>query len=96
MTAASQIQASAADHEDAARFAEEAGGLLLGIRARIDDGEAADRIKHEGDLRSHELLLARLGDTHPDDAVLSEEGADDPARLDAARVWHGVGGRAAV
>jgi 3'(2'), 5'-bisphosphate nucleotidase len=80
-------QASDADHRDAARFAEEAGRLLLGIRTRIDEGEDADRIRREGDLRSHELLLARLGDAHPDDAVLSEEGADDLARLDAPRVW---------
>jgi 3'(2'), 5'-bisphosphate nucleotidase len=78
---------SEADHEDAARLAEEAGRLLLGIRARIDGGEPADRIRREGDLRSHELLLERLGDAHPDDAVLSEEGVDDLARLDAARVW---------
>jgi 3'(2'), 5'-bisphosphate nucleotidase len=81
------MRASLADHEDAARFAEEAGRLLLGIRARIDGGEAVDLIRHEGDLRAHELLLARLTETHPDDAVLSEEGADDPARLDAERVW---------
>ena len=82
-----RMSASPADHEDAARFAEEAGRLLLGIRARIDDGEAVDLIRHEGDLRSHELLLARLTEAHPDDAVLSEEGADDLARLDAERVW---------
>ena len=81
------MSASPADHEDAARFAEEAGRLLLGIRTRIDDGEAVDRVRHEGDLGSHELLLGRLADTHPDDAVLSEEGADDLARLDAERVW---------
>ena len=81
------MRASPADHEDAARFAEEAGRLLLGIRARIDDGEPVDHIRKEGDLRAHELLLARLTETHPDDAVLSEEGADDPARLDAERVW---------
>jgi 3'(2'), 5'-bisphosphate nucleotidase len=80
-------QPSDADHEDAARLAEEAGRLLLDIRARLDDGEAADRIRREGDLRSHELLLGRLRDMHPDDAVLSEEGADDRSRLDADRVW---------
>ena len=80
-------QASAADHADAARLAEEAGRLLLGIRTRIDDGEAASHVKDEGDLRSHELLMDRLHETHPDDAVLSEEGADDPVRLGADRVW---------
>jgi len=81
------VSASPADHEDAARFAEEAGRLLLRIRARIDAGEAVDRIRHDGDLGSHELLLGRLAGAHPNDAVLSEEGADDLARLDAERVW---------
>ena len=74
-----RMSASPADHDDAARFAEEAGRLLLGIRARIDAGEPVDHIRHEGDLRAHELLLARLTETHPDDAVLSEEGVDDVA-----------------
>ena len=81
------MRASPADHQDAARFAEEAGRLLLGIRTRIDAGEAIDRVRHDGDLGSHELLLGRLADAHPHDAVLSEEGADDLARLDAERVW---------
>jgi 3'(2'), 5'-bisphosphate nucleotidase len=31
--------------------------------------------------------VAALRDSHPDDAVLSEEGVADPARLDASRVW---------
>jgi 3'(2'), 5'-bisphosphate nucleotidase len=39
------------------------------------------------DRQSHELLVAELARLRPDDAVLSEEGADDPARLTADRVW---------
>ncbi len=31
--------------------------------------------------------MARLGELHPEDAVLSEEGKDDARRLDAERVW---------
>lgn len=31
--------------------------------------------------------MRRLAEHRPDDAVLSEEGADDPARLGAERVW---------
>jgi 3'(2'), 5'-bisphosphate nucleotidase len=31
--------------------------------------------------------MARLKEMHPEDAVLSEEGVDDPVRLGAARVW---------
>ena len=79
--------ASPRDHTDAAELAEEAGRLLLEIRPRIDAGEAVTVVKRDGDLRSHDLLLARLTELHPDDAVLSEEGVDDPVRLDAARVW---------
>jgi 3'(2'), 5'-bisphosphate nucleotidase len=78
--------AGADDHADAALLADEAGRLLLGIRARIGDQPAAE-VKDEGDRQSHELLVARLAELHAADAVLSEEAADDPARLTAARVW---------
>jgi 3'(2'), 5'-bisphosphate nucleotidase len=74
------------DHADAAQLAGEAGQLLLGIRARIGD-EPAGAVKDEGDRRSHELLVARLAELYPEDAVLAEEAADDHARLRAARVW---------
>src|SRR5690606_455707 len=33
------------------------------------------------------FLMAELATARPDDAVLSEEGADDHARLSAERVW---------
>jgi 3'(2'), 5'-bisphosphate nucleotidase len=74
------------DHALAARLAEEAGVLLLGVRDEVGfaDGRA---LKDAGDLRSHEFLMARLAETRPDDAVLSEEGKDDPVRLEADRVW---------
>jgi 3'(2'), 5'-bisphosphate nucleotidase len=78
--------ATAADHTDAARLAEEAGALLVQLRGRIG-AEPAERIKDEGDRRSHDLLMERLATLHPHDAVLSEEGADDEARLAAERVW---------
>ena len=74
------------DHGDAAALAEEAGRLLLELRRRIGD-EPADAIKDEGDRRSNELLLRRLAELYPGDAVLSEEAADDHARLGAERVW---------
>src|SRR5690606_26054797 len=41
----------------------------------------------EGDRRSHELLAAELAAARPEDAVLSEEGVADLARLRAPRVW---------
>jgi 3'(2'), 5'-bisphosphate nucleotidase len=65
-------------------LAEQAGQLLLELRAA--DGEA-DSLRRDGDRRSHEFIAARLATARPGDAVLSEEGRDDPARLSADRVW---------
>ena len=44
-------------------------------------------MRSEGDRQAHELLAAELAAARPADAVLSEEGADSTARLDAERVW---------
>jgi 3'(2'), 5'-bisphosphate nucleotidase len=72
------------DHQLAARLARRAGALLLSLREeRLDESER----RVEGDRRSHELLMAALREAVPGDAVLSEEGKDDRARLAAARVW---------
>ena len=67
----------------AADLAQRAGDLLLRIRAE-EHGPELGRI---GDKRSNELILAGLAEARPDDAVLSEESADDPVRLQARRVW---------
>jgi 3'(2'), 5'-bisphosphate nucleotidase len=40
-----------------------------------------------GDLASHRFLVQELAAARPDDAVLSEEGLEDPRRFDADRVW---------
>ena len=76
------------DHRDAAAIATEAGQLLVALRATMQ-GAGADPtdLRAEGDRRSHDFIVAALAELHPDDAVLSEEGADDAARLEAARVW---------
>ena len=74
------------DHEVAARLATEAGQLLLAVRAELADATAAER-KAAGDKRSHDYLMEALARERPDDAVLSEEGVDDPVRLSAQRVW---------
>ncbi|HKO33130.1 MAG TPA: inositol monophosphatase family protein, partial [Candidatus Limnocylindria bacterium] len=74
------------DHELAAQLATEAGELLLGVRTELADADAADR-KAAGDKRSHDFLMAALARHRPGDVVLSEEGADDRARLTAERVW---------
>ena len=68
------------DHALAAQLAREAGHLLVRRRA---EGATKD----DGDRESNELLLARLAEERPDDAVLSEESKDDPIRLERERVW---------
>ena len=74
------------DHELAAALATEAGRLLLAVRQELADADAAER-KKQGDKRSHDYLMSALASARPDDAVLSEEGVDDPVRLGAERVW---------
>ncbi|MFI6146636.1 inositol monophosphatase family protein [Streptomyces sp. NPDC051109] len=74
------------DHELAHRLAEEAGTLLLGLRTEEAFADAK-ALKDLGDTRSHEFLTAELARHRPLDAVLSEEGAADPARPAAGRVW---------
>jgi 3'(2'), 5'-bisphosphate nucleotidase len=65
-------------------LAAEAGERLLKVRA---SGVSVDDLRKAGDLGSHEFLAAELARARPDDAVLSEEAADDLARLTADRVW---------
>ncbi|MGV0990925.1 MAG: 3'(2'),5'-bisphosphate nucleotidase CysQ [Mycobacterium sp.] len=74
------------DDQLAAELATAAGQLLLAIRAELADAPAEAR-KAAGDKGSHDYLMEALAAARPDDAVLSEEGADDPARLRADRVW---------
>jgi 3'(2'), 5'-bisphosphate nucleotidase len=72
------------DDRLAAGLAAEAGRRLLALRARGGDPGA---LRDDGDRLSHEFLTAELARQRPGDAVLSEEGRDDPARLSASRVW---------
>jgi 3'(2'), 5'-bisphosphate nucleotidase len=74
------------DHEVAARLATEAGRLLLEVRDELAEATEAER-KAAGDKRSHDYLMDALARERPDDAVLSEEGADNPIRLRSERVW---------
>lgn len=75
-----------ADAELAAELATDAGRLLLDLRDELgfDDPHA---LRKAGDRRSNDLLLARLAESRPDDAVLSEESPDDRRRLAADRLW---------
>jgi 3'(2'), 5'-bisphosphate nucleotidase len=73
-----------ADDQLAAELAADAGRLLLALRS---EGSEPAELRKAGDRASHEFLTARLAAQRPGDAVLSEEGRDDPARLSADRVW---------
>jgi 3'(2'), 5'-bisphosphate nucleotidase len=79
--------AAAEDHSLAARLARGAGELLLQIRRRLDAGEDPHAVRAAGDSQAHAFLCDALAHEAPGDAVLSEEGQLDPARLAAARVW---------
>jgi 3'(2'), 5'-bisphosphate nucleotidase len=95
------MTASAAADDDklAAELAAAAGRLLLELRSGAAGEEQSGAgaatghytdpgtLRREGDRRSHEFLAAELGRQRPHDALLSEEGADDRARLSASRVW---------
>jgi 3'(2'), 5'-bisphosphate nucleotidase len=74
------------DDDDAlaAWLATVAGDVLLRLRGGGLEGKA---LKDAGDRTSHELLMRLFMRYRPDDAVLSEEGADDAARLRSSRVW---------
>ncbi len=72
----------------AQRLAVEAGQLLVGVREELTArGASPWQIMDTGDIASHRFLLDALRTARPDDAVLSEEGADDPRRATADRVW---------
>ena len=61
-----------------------AGERLLKLRT---GGQDADELRRAGDLGAHDFLAGELARLRPGDAVLSEEAADDHARLSADRVW---------
>jgi len=77
---------SSEDAAFAARVAVHSGAALLALRAELGFDDPA-ALRAAGDRRSHELLVAELARHRPGDAVLSEEGKDDPVRLGAERVW---------
>jgi 3'(2'), 5'-bisphosphate nucleotidase len=69
----------------AAEAAEAAGRALLEVRDRDPRGGGA--LGDAGDAAGQRAVTGVLAVRRPDDAVLSEEAADDPARLAARRVW---------
>lgn len=74
------------DAELAGSLAAEAGRLLVEIRSSWSGGDPKE-LGRTGDRESNQLILSELASSRPVDAVLSEESADDPRRLEAERVW---------
>ena len=73
------------DAELAREIAETAGKLLVDLqRSGRFEGKALGR---EGDLLANAFIMEALRKQRPGDAILSEEEHDDPARLNASRVW---------
>ncbi len=74
----------------ARRLAIAAGQLLLRLRDNADTNAKARTAKElgdEGDRAANRLILDVLRRARPDDAILSEEEAADPARLQSRRIW---------
>ncbi len=69
----------------AERLAHEAGDLLLALQR--NGGLEGEALGVEGDKIANALLMRALRSARPDDAILSEEEADNAARLTAKRVW---------
>ena len=78
------------DLQVAVEAAREAGAA---IKAFYDRASAATYTKADGsavtdaDLASDRIIRARLSASFPSDALLTEEGGDDQARLGAERCW---------
>jgi 3'(2'), 5'-bisphosphate nucleotidase len=73
------------DAELAAQLAQEAGRILLDVRA---SGEFVGKeLGREGDHRANAFLCDALRRERPDDGLLSEEEKDDTARCAMRRVW---------
>ncbi len=76
------------DHEIAGLLAREAGELLLELREKaLDKGVSGYQLQMIADREAHLHISKRLSELCPEDFLLSEEGRDDKARLDAERVW---------
>ncbi|MEQ1873146.1 MAG: 3'(2'),5'-bisphosphate nucleotidase CysQ [Ilumatobacteraceae bacterium] len=76
------------DAQLATRLAVEAGELLVKVRAElVARGAASWLVMDSGDLASHRFLVDELARCRPNDAVLSEEGLEDPRRFTTDRVW---------
>ncbi len=68
-----------------AELAREAGRIALALREGSDLSSKA--LGDAGDAEANRFLIDALCAERPDDAILSEEAKDNPARLATSRVW---------
>ena len=79
---------SESDAALATRLAIDTGHLLVALRERLfAEGASRWEIKDSGDELLCGRIAAELHAHRPSDAVLSEEGREDPRRFDHDRVW---------
>jgi len=76
------------DAELARRLAVETGAGLVEVRSHLQGlGWAPWQVMDGGDAAAQRFIEDQLRRHRPDDAVLSEEGLEDPRRFDTDRVW---------
>lgn len=86
--AASTTPPHETDVQLATRLAVEAGRLLVALRDQAArDAEPSWRVMDAGDAVSHRFLVDALHAARPGDAVMSEEGSDDPRRFERDHCW---------
>jgi 3'(2'), 5'-bisphosphate nucleotidase len=78
-------RAPSRDAELAAALAEEAGRILLDLRA--NGGLEGSAMGEAGDRLANAFLVEQLRALRPDDGLLSEESKDTEDRLGTSRVW---------
>ena len=79
------LHGTVGDAARAAELAEEAGKILLELRAKGEfEGKA---LGQAGDRAANRYLIERLRTQRPEDGILSEESRDTLERLFKARVW---------
>lgn len=73
------------DAELAAHLAEDAGRILLAVRA--SEQHRGAELGRAGDAEANAVLVRALRELRPEDGLLSEEESDNPDRLNRRRVW---------
>lgn len=74
----------------ASKLARDAGAAVMARYQRSDldiQSKGAEGPVTEADRAAHRLITSELAAAFPDDAILSEEGADDPRRLTGGAAW---------